>query len=255
MEDAAITSHEPMDKEFLPTAKDREKHQEDSILFGLPESQQQMQQALDDLYFLLSRDYPFKATLALVGNRYQLVKRQQQALQGMACSGNQLMSRRKKELPAADLKGKEVLLDAFNILILLETALSGGYVFRGLDGCFRDISSVHGSYRKVNQTEEVLQLVGETLQQLGVTKVTWIFDAPVSNSGKMKGMCYEIAEQQGFNWDAQLEMAPDKYLIDSQALVCSADAWVLDECTAWFNLGAYIIGQLSDREVRMVPAK
>ncbi|QHS59648.1 DUF434 domain-containing protein [Chitinophaga agri] len=241
-----------MDNQQSPTARDREKHHEDSHLFGQPAALQHMQQALEDLCFLLSRDYPFKAALALVGNRYQLVKRQQQALQGMACSDVQLRNRRNKELSAADLKGKEVLLDAFNILILLETALSGGYIFRGLDGCFRDISSVHGAYRKVSQTEEVLRLVGEALQQLGVTNVTWIFDAPVSNSGKMKGMCYEIAEQRGFHWDARLETSPDKYLIDSHAVVCSADAWVLDDCVAWFNLGAYIIAQLHDRELRIV---
>jgi hypothetical protein len=243
-----------MDKEFLQTAKDRERHQEDRLLFG-EGARQQLQQGLEDLHFLLSRDYPFKATLALVGNRYQLVKRQQLALQGMACSARQLTIRKQKELSAADLREKEVLLDAFNILILLETALSGAFIFRGLDGCFRDISAVHGSYRKVHQTAEVLRLVGEALGQLGVAKVTWVFDAPVSNSGKMKGLCYEIAAQQGFNWEAHLENSPDKFLIDSKTLVCSSDAWILDECAAWFNLGAYIIGHLTDREVHIVHPK
>lgn len=251
----ALTASLTMEQEFLKTTKDREKHQEDSQLFGTPTAQQQLQQGLEDMYFLLSREYPFKASLALVGNRYQLVKRQQTALQGMACSAIQLETRKRKEVAAAVLKDKEVYLDAFNVLILLETALSGNYVFRGLDGCFRDISSVHGSYRKVDQTAAALLLAGNALRELGAAKVTWVFDAPVSNSGRMKGVCYEIAAQHGFTWEAILEVSPDKFLIDSQALVCSSDAWILDECAAWFNLGAYVIEQLLHDQVNMVQAK
>ena len=241
-----------MEQEFSKTEKEREKYQEDSQLFGTPEARLQLQQGLEDMHFLLSRDYPFKASLALVGNRYQLVKRQQMALQGMACSASQLEGRKQKEVSAADLKGKEIYLDAFNVLILLETALSGNFVFSGMDGCFRDISSVHGSYRKVDQTEAALLLAGTALRELGVAKATWVFDAPVSNSGRMKGVCYEIAAQHGFAWEASLEGSPDKFLIDSRALVCSSDAFVLDECAAWFNLGAYVIAHLTD--VNMVLA-
>jgi hypothetical protein len=217
----------------------------DHLLFGKIPAQVKLQYALGDLYYLLHRDYPLKASLALVGNRYQLVKRQLQALQGMVCSPIELSLRKYKELPPAALKDQTILLDGFNILIILETALSGGFVFEGLDGCYRDISSVHGSYRTVQTTEEALILIGKTLQQLQLQKVIWVFDAPVSNSGKLKGTCYEIATQHNFRWEIRLENAPDKYLIENSGLICSSDAWVLDECKNWFNLGAYIINNMS----------
>ncbi len=70
----------------------------------------------------------------------------------------------------------------------------------------------------------------------------WVLDAPVSNSGKLKGICYELAEKRRLSWDVRLENAPDKYLIDSKELIASSDAWVLDECKTWFNLGAWLIG-------------
>jgi hypothetical protein len=216
----------------------------DNLLFAQPEAQEKLQHALEDLYYLLSRDYPLKASLILAGNRYQLVKRQLQALQGMACSANELRLRKNKEVSSAALKDETILLDGFNILIILETALSGGFVFEGLDGCYRDISSVHGSYRTVQTTEEALILIGKTLQQLQLQKVIWVFDAPVSNSGKLKGTCYEIAGKHHFPWEIRLENAPDKYLIANSGLICSSDAWVLDECQSWFNLGAYIIHNL-----------
>jgi hypothetical protein len=221
----------------------------DNLLFGHPEAQEKLQHALEDLYYLLSRDYPMKASLALVGNRYQLVKRQLQALQGIACSANELSKRKNTELSPAEIKGQTILLDGFNILIILETALLGGFVFEGIDGCFRDISSVHGSYRTVQTTEEALILIGKTLQQLGLQKVIWVFDAPISNSGKLKSTCYEIAEKHQFPWEIILDNAPDKYLIENSGLICSSDGWVLDECKRWFNLGAHIIHHLPKAKI------
>jgi hypothetical protein len=221
----------------------------DNLLFGEPSAQDNLRKALEDMYYLLSRNYPLKASLALAGNRYQLVKRQLQALQGMACSESELRLRKDKELQETALKDKTIFLDGFNILILVETALSGGFVFKGLDGCYRDISSVHGTYRKVQTTEDALIIIGKTLQQLYLHKVIWVFDAPVSNSGKLKGICYEIAGKHDFSWEIRLENAPDKYLVDSKAFVCSADAWVLNECKAWFNLGARIINSLSGLKI------
>jgi hypothetical protein len=219
----------------------KENNTTDQLLFGAPEEQDKLRKALEDLYYLLSRDYPLKACVALAANRYQLVRRQLQALQGMACSAAELGNRKEKELQPAALQDQTIYLDGFNILILLETALSGGVIFEGLDGCYRDISSVHGNYRKVQNTEEALIIIGNALQQLQLHKVIWVFDAPVSNSGKLKGTCYEIAAKHRFPWEIRLESDPDKYLINSKELICSSDGWVLNECKAWFNLGAWIL--------------
>jgi hypothetical protein len=218
----------------------------DHVLFGTPQAQNNLLQALEDMHYLLSRNYPPKAALALVGNRYQLVQRQQQALQGMACSAEELKNRKAKQLSPVALKDQTILLDGFNVLIILETALSGGFVFEGLDGCYRDIASVHGTYKKAQHTEQALIIIGNTLQQLQLQKVIWVFDAPIPNSGKLKSFCYELAEKHGFSWEIILDNHPDKYLIDNKGLVCSSDGWVLNECTAWFNLGAWIISNSQD---------
>jgi hypothetical protein len=227
----------------------------DQVLFGTPEAQQNLLQALEDMYYLLGRNYPPKAALALVGNRYQLVQRQQQALQGMSADGEEISNRKAKQHSPAALKDKTIYLDGFNVLIILETALSGGFVFEGLDGCYRDIASVHGTYKKAQHTEQALIIIGNALQQLQLQKVIWVFDAPVSNSGKLKSFCYELAEKHGFPWEIILDNHPDKYLIDSKGLVCSSDGWVLNECTAWFNLGAFIISNTPDVQPQIFSSK
>jgi len=233
-----------MDTQVPQDGKNRGKSSEDEALFGPAKERAKLMHALQDMYYLLSRGYSAKSSLALAGNRYRLRARQLMAVQGMGCSAHEVEVRKDKELDAAGLKGKTLYLDGFNVLILLETVLSGGYVFRGLDGCYRDISSVHGTYKKVSQTERALVIAGNALQALGLEKAVWIFDTPVSNSGRLKALCYKIATDNKFNWEIFLENNPDKYLAQNGRVVASADAWVLNECTAWFNLGAHIIGQI-----------
>ncbi|PZR12593.1 MAG: DUF434 domain-containing protein [Flavobacterium psychrophilum] len=230
-----------MEEQNSETRRNRGKSSEDITLFASSQEQTKLEEALKDMYYLLSRGYPVKSSLALAANRYRLKTRQLLALQGMSCSKNESELRKAKEIAGNGLKGKTVYLDGFNVLILLETLLSGGYIFKGLDGCYRDISSVHGTYRKVNQTETGLVMIGELFKKFDAEKVIWIFDTPVSNSGKLKVLCYEIAEKNGFKWDCYLENSPDKYLVQEPRLVCSSDAWILNECSEWFNLGACII--------------
>jgi hypothetical protein len=47
------------------------------------------------------------------------------------------------------LEDETILIDGFNLLITIESALSGGYIFIGVDGGFRDLSSIHWSYKRV----------------------------------------------------------------------------------------------------------
>lgn len=240
-----------MDNQQSETRRSRGKDPHDEELFGSPKEREKLLLALDDMHYLLSKDYPPRATLALVGNRYQLRQRQILALQGMACSKQDMQNLILKELAAENVRSKTIYLDGFNVVIILETLLSGGFVFKGLDSCYRDISSVHGSYKRVKQTEDVLTTVGKALQRLGVERVIWIFDAPVSNSGRLKTLCYEIAEEQGFAWDIYLDNAPDKFLIAENRVIVSSDAWVLNNCYAWFNLVSFIINHVSDNSMVM----
>ncbi|WP_342648510.1 DUF434 domain-containing protein [Mucilaginibacter sp. CSA2-8R] len=239
------------------TRRNRGKDPEDDVLFGPVSEQQKLLTALDDMHYLLSKDYPPRATLALVGNRYRLRQRQILALQGMACSAQDINGRREKEVSANFIKGNTIFLDGFNVLIVMETLLSGGFVFRGLDGCYRDISSVHGSYKRVRQTLNVLVIIGQALQQLGAEKVVWIFDAPISNSGRLKTLCYEIAAHHQFAWDVYLDNSPDKYLVSEPRLIASSDAWVLNHCHQWFNLLWYMVGEVLNKGegLNIIPAE
>ena len=198
-------------------------------------------EALDDLCFLLTRGYTDGSALQLVGNRYMLNKRQRQALLRVSANDHEFTRRKATELAEVDLENKIIEIDGFNLLILLESALSGAFIFKARDGLYRDISSVHGSYKRVVKTEEAIILTGKLLNDLKVQSVKWYLDQPVSNSGRLKTRLLELSALHGFKWEVELVFDPDKVLEKSKNVVVSSDGWILNQASQWVNLGAVLV--------------
>ncbi|MEC3876929.1 DUF434 domain-containing protein [Chryseobacterium salviniae] len=221
--------------------RNRGKNTSDDSLFGSEKQVEILKMAVEDMHYLLSRAYPEKASFELAGNRYRLKIRQIQAIRGASASQQQLLNRKAKEITVEELRGKTAYIDGFNVLILLESLLSGAYIFEGLDGCFRDLSGVHGTYKRVNQTFPSLELVADFFQQCNIGKLCWIFDRPVSNSGRICQLISEFANERELDWETSLEFNPDQFLAECGEIIISSDAWILDHCKKWFNLIRYLI--------------
>jgi hypothetical protein len=220
--------------------KHRGPHPKDEQLFD-PLQLPKLSAAVSDLSWLLSKDYPEKASLKLVGDQYRLTTRQRKALMRSSCSIQAARVRQGKVLTPDDLKGKEVFIDAFNLIITTESALSGGFIFEGLDGCYRDLASIHGTYKRVEETAQAFNLIAQAVTELGIGAVHWLLDKPVSNSGRMKTLIYEFATDHELDWTAELYFNPDKELINCKEVVVTTDSLILDHCSMWFNLAAYLI--------------
>lgn len=223
-----------------PTQRQRGKHPNDDQLFGA-KWPPIFKEAIDDHSFLLERGYGATAALNVVGNRYRLNKRQRQALARMSVAPSVVDQRQEKICQLQTLNGATVAIDGFNLLILLENAFSGAYIFHCRDGCLRDISSVHGSYKHIQQTGEAIKLIGDVLQALEVADVKWFLDQPISNSGRLRVFLEEISTQNNFPWEVELCFDPDKVLAVSPHIVVSADGWVIDQSERWFNMGAHLV--------------
>ena len=225
----------------LGMQKNRGKNTGDDLLFGAEKQTGKLKMATQDMHYLLSRGYAEKASSELTGNRYRLKTRQIQAVRAASASEIQIRTRADKELQISALQSTTVHLDGFNIIIILESLLSGAYIFQGADSCLRDLSGVHGTYRKVNQTLRSIELIAGFFQKSGASKLIWIFDRPVSNSGRIKQMVLDFARENELNWEAELEFNPDRFLVEHADIAVSSDAWILDHCRNWFNLAGYLI--------------
>jgi hypothetical protein len=200
-----------------------------------------LQSAIVDFSLLLTRGYAKKGALKLVGDRFSLTERQRLAIMRSACSDEQLESRKQRCVALTNLEGQSVAIDGYNVLITVEAAMSGGVIFKGRDGCFRDLASVHGTYRKVTETIPAVELIGRFLEELGAGKALWLLDSPVSNSGRLKTLIGELARKNNWNWEIELLLSPDAELKKTDAVVASSDSVVLDDCRSWVNLATEII--------------
>jgi len=229
--------------------KHRGPHPEDLRLFA-PEVVPVLRQAVNDLAWLLSRGYAQASALKLVGDRYNLVARQRTAVARSTCSDAQASRRERHRVPADAVRGRRLWIDGYNLLTTIEAALAGGVVLAGRDGCYRDMASMHGSYRKVEETRPALELIARTCLRLGPEACAWYLDRPVSNSGRLKGIIQALAAEGGWPWRVELVDDPDPLLIappkrgtafSEPPIVVTADSVVLDQCEAWLNLAREIV--------------
>jgi len=198
-------------------------------------------EAITDYSLLLTKGYAEKSALKLVGDKFSLTERQRLAVMRSACSDEQLVSRNKRCIAPENLRNESVAIDGYNLLITIEAAMSVGVILKGRDGCFRDLASVHGTYRKVTETIPALELIGQFLREAGVGKALWLLDSPVSNSGRLKTFIGELARKNKWNWEIELLLSPDAELKKTEAIVASSDSVILDTCQRWTNLGTEIV--------------
>src|SRR4030095_317921 len=106
----------------------------DAKLFG-PRQLPGLIAATRDLCWLLDRGYAVRSAVELVGNRYNLSARQRIAVSRCACSGPAAKRRQEIQLAPPAMSGRELWLDGYNVVTVLESALAGGVILLGRAGC------------------------------------------------------------------------------------------------------------------------
>ena len=226
--------------------KHRGKHPDDDCLFAAGQ-QDALRTAVAEYSWLLSRGYAIDSALKLVGDHHTLTARQRTAVQRSSCSDQALTHRIARMRGLNEATSQLLGIDGYNLLITVESALAGGLVLIGRDGCYRDLASVHGTYRKVTETTPAIELIVDFLTELAVPHIDWFLDRPVSNSGRLKGLLTQAIEARAGQtrgsaaWNIELADSPDRILCAYPHLVATSDSAVLDRCTAWVNLAAHII--------------
>lgn len=222
--------------------KHRGARNQDSLIFN-DEWVPTLKEAVYDYSFLLTRGYSEDAIFKIVGDRYQLSQRQRMGVMRCSCSDQSLTYRKHHNIKLEQVKDHILAIDGFNLLITIESALSGGFIFEGRDGCYRDLASIHSTYKRVEETLPALQLIGNFLEAYNIRQVLWYLDKPVSNSGRLKTYIQEMADQHQWNWSVDLAYDPDKALKKNHDVVVSNDGVVLDGCRHWVNLPKYLIDE------------
>ena len=200
-----------------------------------------LQKAAEDFRYLLNRGYPRKASLELVGNRYQLTFDKRHLLHRGVFSGSDSESRRKKIISMKEVQDKDLAIDGHNVLITVEAGLSGRPLILADDGFVRDISGLSGSFKKTEVTEKAIQLILTFLKKWRPRHTLFLFDAPISKSGILAQELRALLKKEGLPGDALAMKVPEKTLIGFPGVIATSDTAIIDRSEKVIDLAGNII--------------
>lgn len=193
-----------------------------------------LKEAQKDIVYLINCGYSLKRSVELSGDKYQFSLRQRMALTRASCCDTKLGSRKMREC-GFGFAGKTLTIDAFNVIITLETALSKSTVILCMDGTLRDLCGLRGTYRLIDKTDAAIRIIAGELAKLQIGRAVFILDRPVSNSGRLRKRILEMTKGYPFTAEAVLTDKAD-YAVACGECAVTSDSAVLDRCGAWVNL-------------------
>ena len=200
-----------------------------------------LQKAAEDFRYLLNRGYPRKASLELVGNRYQLTSDQRHLLHRGIFSDVDSKSRQKKKISIEGTRNKALAVDGYNVIITIEAGLSGRSLILGDDGFIRDISGLSGNFKKSEKTGKALQLILNVLKKMKPRRTLFLFDAPISMSGKLAQEVRDGLKKEGLQGDAKAVKVPEKIFIGFPGVIATSDTAIINQSSKVLDLAGYII--------------
>lgn len=201
-------------------------------------------QAAADARYLLSRQYSRERVLRVVGDRWDLNATQRHVLRRGVFAPGLAQARQERLITLDGCRNKVVGIDGHNLLITLETALSGGRLILADDGVVRDIAGQGGNYRPGPATGEAAELMIKAMVQAKVDSVQIFLDAPISKSGELAAELRELMAQAGLAGQAQAVAVPECQLREHHGPVASSDSALIDQVAEPMDLAGAIIRTL-----------
>jgi len=183
-----------------------------------------------DIRYLLSRGYKRKSAITFVSNHYRLIEPERQILTRLVFSPKRADHRNKKKLECSQLKGCDVFVDGYNVLITIETALKNEPLWFADDGFLRDTSGIFSNHKITDTTCMAVDEMILTLANLKVRSATILLDSQMSNSGILAELIRKRSKDQTFKGDTRTSKHVDFDLKEagSHAVIATADSVIVD---------------------------
>jgi hypothetical protein len=184
-------------------------------------------QALGDYEYLLNQQYPRKTILKIVGDRYLLNSFQRIMLSRGMFPKKDIDERIQKT--GKLIAGKDLYIDAYNVLFTVSNYLLGRLVFIGNDHFVRDAGEAYGKPNEEPVFTRAIELCIAYLLKSKPSTVEFLVDKPISYSAVLAGQLRELIADAGLHGDARIDKNPDAVLIrQSHGVVVSSDSDILD---------------------------
>ncbi|MEM2525057.1 MAG: DUF434 domain-containing protein [Candidatus Methanomethylicaceae archaeon] len=207
-------------------------------------------EAIEDLRYLLSRGYDRSHAIKFIGDRYLLNKEQRLLLYRAVYSQEISYIHKSKLVFPEEIKGNKLLIDGFNVIWTVFSAIKGRPVFLCDDGIVRDISGIHGSIINEEIFSE-LKLIVSNIVQLIPSETIFFFEKQISKSGEIAKIIRILLKENNLFGDAKVVTSPDYELTFLDGIVSTSDSIIIEKVKKIFDLAAYIINKLNIRPLTL----
>ena len=196
-----------------------------------------------DVRFLLDQGYPSTSAIRFVGNHYKLSLSERYLMNRVLLPSSIAQKRRDKMITCDGIKGLEVMIDGYNVLITTESVLDQEIVLCD-DGFIRDIKGVFGKYKKTDATDAALAEILTLLSKSSPSIVLFLFDSQVSKSGELARQVKKKLTHFGLEGNTETLRNVDHKLKTCNVVVATSDGDIIDSVDAIIDIPKYIMKNL-----------
>jgi hypothetical protein len=198
--------------------------------------------ATKDYFYFVEKDYPQKATIKLIGDRYRLNGLERSVLLRGIIKKNIANERKKKILKESEIIDQMLLIDCYNVLITISSYLNGNFFYISNDGFLRDSTESHGKIKNNEMISRSLNLMFKYFIEKKIKRVEIYLDSPVSYSKELSKKIYQLFKEYKIIGECFLVKSADYHLIHNNNGICStSDSIIIDKKNNIFDLAFYIL--------------
>lgn len=209
-----------------------------------------LRDAICDLRFLLNRGYNRKSAINFVANHYGLPAAKRNFLMRAVYSATESKLHKRKLIGLKAVLGEDVLVDGYNVLITVESALKNKELLYCDDGWVRDTAAVFGKHRITGITLTALDKILEVLIANRLREVTFLFDSQVSRSGELCRALREKIAEKRLGWEAYTTSKAD-HLLKQKKIIATSDSAVIEKAEKVIDLPRRIAESIC--EIKKLP--
>jgi len=196
-----------------------------------------------DIRYLLERGYPKTSSIRFVGDHYRLNRHERHILTRVIVPPKTAVARNRKRLTPKEVSGKKVLADGYNVLIAIESTLSGHTLWLCDDGFVRDTRGVFRSHINTDITIEAVKQMCAILAKSNVSYVKVLLDSQMSQSGELAASIRQELALLSLPGEVLTSAHADFDLKhdDPEYVVTTADGVIIDAVEKVIDLPAAVI--------------
>ena len=200
-------------------------------------------EAATDFFFLQNRGYPRARALDWVGDRYRLTRLERDILHRGVFGQETALRRRAKECLGGSWRGGRLVVDGHNVHITMESFLLGRPLILANDGALRDLAGVSSGFRLSETSLAVVDTIFRFLERFPPREALFLFDAPMSHSGRLANTYRERLHALGIPGDARAVPVPEREIPYGECTVAGSDGAVLDASMQWIDLVRWVLDE------------